>query len=96
MNIEKKVVVIGVKRVQFENGGDKVEGTQVYYHETDSANEMDVKGFIPNKAWLPLSEFENFKEVVYPFIASAIVDVDLTKGKLKIKGFKAFETNIKK
>ena len=87
--IEQKVQLVGVKRVNFEQGSDRVQGTQVFYHSLEHENTPDVKGFIPNKAWLPLEHFPTYEKVNFPTPATGIFDVDLSKGKLKIKEFKA-------
>lgn len=90
MNLEKDVVIIGVKYVSFTNDEkESVTGTQVFYHEVDQSSTETELGFIPVKAWIPSgSEFTFYKNAKFPLKAKVLLDIDLQKGKLKAKGFK--------
>lgn len=79
----------GVKKVNFEQGSDKVQGTQVFYENLEPENTPDVKGYMPSKAWLPLDHFPTFENVNFPTPAIGVFEIDLSKGKVKLKSFKA-------
>ncbi len=86
MNITKQVTVLGAKRLDFENNGDKIQGVSVFYY-ADALNEPNQVGCIPAKAWMPLDSFPNFEKRSYPVDALCSLDVDMAKGKLVPKSF---------
>ena len=86
MNLDKQVMVLGVKRMDFQNGNDTVKGTQVHIFG-EAVNEQDVKGCIPSKAWLPYEAFDKFAGKEFPLQAIAKYEIDLAKSKLKIVDF---------
>ena len=71
MNLTQQVMVLGAKRLDFDNNGDVIKGTQVFYHGLVATNENDIKGFIPSKAWLPIEKFGQLQNAVFPFEATA-------------------------
>lgn len=86
MNLDKEVTVLGIKRMDFMNGNDPVKGTQVFVI-AESVNDIDVRGTIPNKSWLPYEIFEKFAGKQFPVKAIAKYEIDLAKSKLKIVDF---------
>ena len=87
MGLSKDVIVLGAKKLDFQNGADSVRGTQVWYHDVQTENTDEIKGLIPKKAWLPLEQFPVFANRNYPLKASIELDVDLNKNKLIPKEF---------
>lgn len=92
VNMKSQSVILGARRMDFKNGDDIIKGTQVWYHAPESENSENVIGFIPQKAWLPLEDYPQFKDdkIRFPHFCEAIVNVDVAKNKMKVVGFDLF------
>lgn len=89
MDVQKEVIVLAVKKVNFKNdAGEAISGCQVFYSDLTPTNDDNTLGLPVSKAWLDISWFDIFNDVKeYPLKTKVHLNIDLAKGKLKPIGF---------